>query len=170
MSAHPERRWSDRVWWSWSDQSCSRSTEDRPPTLQLFGFDNGATGISLLKTPRQSTACASYFVGQPTLLEVIRCLKLEAAEIWGCWKDVYFGPMLDLTFAFSCRFVSLSEAGKMEAPPVTVMPVTGGTINMMEYLLQGNMQRCIIMHRNDHNKIVTLLAYGRLGVRFGHST
>lgn len=25
----------------------------------------------------------------------------------------------------------------MEAPPVTVMPVTGGTINMMEYLLQG---------------------------------
>lgn len=27
----------------------------------------------------------------------------------------------------------------MEAPPVTVMPVTGGTINMMEYLLQGNM-------------------------------
>lgn len=58
----------------------------------------------------------------------------------------------------------------MEAPPVTVMPVTGGTINMMEYLLQGNMQRCIIMHRNDHNKIVTLLAYGRLGVRFGHST
>ncbi|XP_061072344.1 mediator of RNA polymerase II transcription subunit 18 [Conger conger] len=26
----------------------------------------------------------------------------------------------------------------MEAPPVTVMPVTGGTINMMEYLLQGS--------------------------------
>lgn len=25
----------------------------------------------------------------------------------------------------------------MEAPPVTVMPVTGGTITMMEYLLQG---------------------------------
>ncbi|XP_026915698.1 phosphatase and actin regulator 4 isoform X2 [Acinonyx jubatus] len=25
----------------------------------------------------------------------------------------------------------------MEAPPVTMMPVTGGTINMMEYLLQG---------------------------------
>lgn len=25
----------------------------------------------------------------------------------------------------------------MEAPPVTVMPVTGGAINMMEYLLQG---------------------------------
>lgn len=25
----------------------------------------------------------------------------------------------------------------MEAPPVTVLPVTGGTINMMEYLLQG---------------------------------
>jgi len=24
----------------------------------------------------------------------------------------------------------------MEAPPVTMMPVTGGTINMMEYLLQ----------------------------------
>lgn len=28
---------------------------------------------------------------------------------------------------------------KMEAPPVTVMPVTGGTINMMEYLLQGKL-------------------------------
>lgn len=27
--------------------------------------------------------------------------------------------------------------GSMEAPPVTMMPVTGGTINMMEYLLQG---------------------------------
>ncbi len=27
----------------------------------------------------------------------------------------------------------------MEAPPVTVMPVTGGTINMMEYLLQGKL-------------------------------
>uniref|UniRef100_A0A8C2I7A7 Mediator of RNA polymerase II transcription subunit 18 n=1 Tax=Cyprinus carpio TaxID=7962 RepID=A0A8C2I7A7_CYPCA len=27
---------------------------------------------------------------------------------------------------------------EMEAPPVTVMPVTGGTINMMEYLLQGS--------------------------------
>lgn len=27
----------------------------------------------------------------------------------------------------------------MEAPPVTVMPVTGGTINMMEYLLQGEL-------------------------------
>lgn len=26
----------------------------------------------------------------------------------------------------------------MEAPPVTVMPVTGGAINMMEYLLQGS--------------------------------
>ena len=26
----------------------------------------------------------------------------------------------------------------MEAPPVSVMPVTGGSINMMEYLLQGN--------------------------------
>ncbi|KAK3571304.1 hypothetical protein QTP86_005937 [Hemibagrus guttatus] len=26
----------------------------------------------------------------------------------------------------------------MEAPPVTVMPVTGGTLNMMEYLLQGS--------------------------------
>ncbi|XP_061453518.1 mediator of RNA polymerase II transcription subunit 18 [Rhineura floridana] len=26
----------------------------------------------------------------------------------------------------------------MEAPPVTMMPVTGGTINMMEYLLQGS--------------------------------
>uniref|UniRef100_A0A8C2I7S7 Mediator of RNA polymerase II transcription subunit 18 n=1 Tax=Cyprinus carpio TaxID=7962 RepID=A0A8C2I7S7_CYPCA len=26
----------------------------------------------------------------------------------------------------------------MEAPPATVMPVTGGTINMMEYLLQGS--------------------------------
>ncbi|KAM4581411.1 mediator of RNA polymerase II transcription subunit 18 [Odontesthes bonariensis] len=26
----------------------------------------------------------------------------------------------------------------MEAPPVTVMPITGGTINMMEYLLQGS--------------------------------
>ncbi|KAK7887275.1 hypothetical protein WMY93_026896 [Mugilogobius chulae] len=26
----------------------------------------------------------------------------------------------------------------MEAPPVTVMPVTGGTINKMEYLLQGS--------------------------------
>lgn len=29
----------------------------------------------------------------------------------------------------------------MEAPPVTVMPVTGGTINMMEYLLQGETSR-----------------------------
>ncbi|XDV40973.1 hypothetical protein PO909_009942 [Leuciscus waleckii] len=26
----------------------------------------------------------------------------------------------------------------MEAPPVSVMPVTGGAINMMEYLLQGS--------------------------------
>ncbi|XP_043931615.1 mediator of RNA polymerase II transcription subunit 18 [Protopterus annectens] len=26
----------------------------------------------------------------------------------------------------------------MEAPPVTVMPVTGGSVNMMEYLLQGS--------------------------------
>ncbi|XP_028675297.1 mediator of RNA polymerase II transcription subunit 18 [Erpetoichthys calabaricus] len=26
----------------------------------------------------------------------------------------------------------------MEAPPVTVLPVSGGTINMMEYLLQGS--------------------------------
>ncbi|KAM3935723.1 mediator of RNA polymerase II transcription subunit 18 isoform 1-T2 [Leptodactylus fuscus] len=26
----------------------------------------------------------------------------------------------------------------MEAPPVTTMPVSGGTINMMEYLLQGS--------------------------------
>ncbi|XP_038613955.1 mediator of RNA polymerase II transcription subunit 18 [Tachyglossus aculeatus] len=26
----------------------------------------------------------------------------------------------------------------MEAPPVTMMPVTGGTVNMMEYLLQGS--------------------------------
>lgn len=26
----------------------------------------------------------------------------------------------------------------MEAPPVTVMPITSGTINMMEYLLQGS--------------------------------
>ncbi|XP_005991098.1 mediator of RNA polymerase II transcription subunit 18 [Latimeria chalumnae] len=26
----------------------------------------------------------------------------------------------------------------MEAPPVSVLPVTGGTINMMEYLLQGS--------------------------------
>ncbi|XP_052033555.1 mediator of RNA polymerase II transcription subunit 18 [Apodemus sylvaticus] len=26
----------------------------------------------------------------------------------------------------------------MEAPPVSMMPVTGGTINMMEYLLQGS--------------------------------
>lgn len=29
----------------------------------------------------------------------------------------------------------------MEAPPVTMMPVTGGTINMMEYLLQGGRPR-----------------------------
>lgn len=29
----------------------------------------------------------------------------------------------------------------MEAPPVTMMPVTGGTINMMEYLLQGGRSR-----------------------------
>lgn len=29
----------------------------------------------------------------------------------------------------------------MEAPPVTVMPVTGGTINMMEYLLQGKISQ-----------------------------
>ena len=29
---------------------------------------------------------------------------------------------------------------EMEAPPVTVMPVTGGTINMMEYLLQGELR------------------------------
>ncbi|KAL7887281.1 hypothetical protein AOLI_G00050020 [Acnodon oligacanthus] len=41
--------------------------------------------------------------------------------------------------------VSLADRGAdkpsrvaMEAPPVTVMPVTGGTINMMEYLLQGS--------------------------------
>lgn len=38
-----------------------------------------------------------------------------------------------------------STRGKMEAPPVTVMPVTGGTINMMEYLLQGKIS-CI--HRS----------------------
>lgn len=31
-----------------------------------------------------------------------------------------------------------AAAAKMEAPPVTMMPVTGGTINMMEYLLQGS--------------------------------
>lgn len=31
--------------------------------------------------------------------------------------------------------------GIMEAPPVTMMPVTGGTINMMEYLLQGKSAR-----------------------------
>lgn len=30
-----------------------------------------------------------------------------------------------------------SKSDTMEAPPVTMMPVTGGTINMMEYLLQG---------------------------------
>lgn len=32
----------------------------------------------------------------------------------------------------------------MEAPPVTVMPVTGGTINMMEYLLQGKLNKFLI--------------------------
>lgn len=31
----------------------------------------------------------------------------------------------------------------MEAPPVTVMPVTGGTINMMEYLLQGKLRHAM---------------------------
>lgn len=31
----------------------------------------------------------------------------------------------------------------MEAPPVSVMPVTGGTINMMEYLLQGKLNEII---------------------------
>lgn len=31
-----------------------------------------------------------------------------------------------------------SKSDTMEAPPVTMMPVTGGTINMMEYLLQGS--------------------------------
>ncbi|ETE69316.1 Mediator of RNA polymerase II transcription subunit 18, partial [Ophiophagus hannah] len=30
------------------------------------------------------------------------------------------------------------ELHRMEAPPVTMMPVTGGTINMMEHLLQGS--------------------------------
>ncbi|KAM3830230.1 mediator of RNA polymerase II transcription subunit 18 isoform 1-T1 [Vipera latastei] len=30
------------------------------------------------------------------------------------------------------------ELYRMEAPPVTMMPVTGGTINMMEHLLQGS--------------------------------
>lgn len=38
----------------------------------------------------------------------------------------------------------------MEAPPVTMMPVTGGTINMMEYLLQGK-------------------AGGKMGLISGHS-
>uniref|UniRef100_A0AAV2MAW7 Mediator of RNA polymerase II transcription subunit 18 n=1 Tax=Knipowitschia caucasica TaxID=637954 RepID=A0AAV2MAW7_KNICA len=37
-----------------------------------------------------------------------------------------------MAICFFCKTV------KMEAPPVTVMPVTGGTINMMEYLLQGS--------------------------------
>lgn len=37
----------------------------------------------------------------------------------------------------------------MEAPPVTVMPVTTGTINMMEYLLQG-MERQ--KHLNKHRR------------------
>lgn len=31
--------------------------------------------------------------------------------------------------------------GIMEAPPVTMMPVSGGTINTMEYLLQGKSAR-----------------------------
>lgn len=42
-----------------------------------------------------------------------------------------------IKITFLC-FRSESAGEKMEAPPVAVMPVTGGTINMMEYLLQGN--------------------------------
>lgn len=38
----------------------------------------------------------------------------------------------------------------MEAPPVTVMPVTTGTINMMEYLLQGmERQKHLTKHRRE---------------------
>lgn len=61
-------------------------------------------------------------------------------------KGRLFWLVLDLTFAFFHSFLGLSELGKMEAPPVTVMPVTGGTINMMEYLLQG------IMHKTCHHR------------------
>lgn len=43
--------------------------------------------------------------------------------------------------ALSAAIFAAAVAAKMEAPPVTMMPVTGGTINMMEYLLQG-MARC----------------------------
>lgn len=42
----------------------------------------------------------------------------------------------------------------MEAPPVTVMPVTGGTINMMEYLLQGKICTYLFTQKETFFKIV----------------
>ncbi|KAL6053279.1 hypothetical protein STEG23_009374, partial [Scotinomys teguina] len=47
-------------------------------------------------------------------------------------------PVLLIRRSVSISAVPDQLRGIMEAPPVTMMPVTGGTINMMEYLLQGS--------------------------------
>lgn len=44
---------------------------------------------------------------------------------------------LFLNYCMFFKFLLAVSHDTMEAPPVTMMPVTGGTINMMEYLLQG---------------------------------
>ncbi|KAH0503223.1 Mediator of RNA polymerase II transcription subunit 18 [Microtus ochrogaster] len=78
----------------------------------------GEYGLRVCTLGFTSSFAKSYSVHGAVLLVCVPCLAHRKI----CFQFLLWSQIRDI----------------MEAPPVTMMPVTGGTINMMEYLLQGS--------------------------------